>query len=427
MRTVLFLSILVVTISCSKQDLSFYTPSNEFISSNVKFQIIDTISFKMSTFKIDSLATDLYNKILVGKYDDPYFGAVKCNGFIHFTPVTYSYDDEAVFDSIVLNLGYSGYYYNDTLLQKRIKVYQLDKRLSYRNGQRNFYNTSNFPASTLIGEKAFYPRISKDSVKITLSPSFGQNLFNKIRDGVINNNEELNQNFKGLKVTPVDNENASIISFDVNNSYLRFYYSDPDEPGEAKYYDYKYTDFTTNRNHFTQISTDRSGTLLPVSFSNQENEIGSTTTNNLTFIQGGEGIVTKIRFPHFKESMYNLNQKGTLYKANLKIPLNNVYFSKKLFTSDSLRVFVVDQNNVIITETKNAHIKKEDPEFNKTYLSLFVEPFLENTLKINSYRNYGLILLPYDYGSATTRLILNDNKNGNEKSKLKITYLTYDN
>jgi hypothetical protein len=381
----------------------------------------------MSTFKMDSLTTDNYNKILVGRYEDPHFGKITCSGFINFVSQSYNYDNDVVFDSIVLNLRYSGYHYNDTLIQKKIKIYELNKKLDYRNGQFNFYNVNDFPTAALIGQRTFYPRIAKDSIKTTLKYTFGQNLFNKIRDGLINNNEELGQYFKGIKITPDTSENASIISFNVNNTYLRLYYSNPDEPNVAKYYDFKYSDFNTNRNHFTKITSDRTGTILPVDFVNQENEINSQTTNNLTFIQAGEGIVTKITFPNFKQSMLNLNRKGAIYKASLKIPLNNAYYSKSLFTSDSLRVFIVDQNNEIIGETKKGSIIKEDVEFNKTYVNIFVEPFLENTLKINSYRDYGLMLVPYDYGAVTTRLILNDNKNSKEKAKLKLTYFTYDN
>ena len=381
----------------------------------------------MSTFKIDSLTTDLYSKILVGKYDDPTFGKVTCNGFINFVPSDYNFDDEAVFDSITINLGYSGYYYNDTLLQKKIKIYELDEKLDYRNGQVNFYNVDDFAATNQIGQRTFFPRIAKDSIKTTLNYAFGQNIFNKIRDGVVNNNEELGQYFKGLKITPDVAENASIISFNTSNCYLRFYYSMPDEPDEAKYYDFKYSDFNTNRNHFTQIVSDRTGTILPVNFVNQENELASQNTNSLTFIQAGEGIVTKISFPNFKQSMLNLNLSGAIYKAKLKIPLDNSYYSKKLFTSDSLRVFIVDQNNAIVSETKKAYVNLEDQEFNKKYINILIEPFLENTLTNNAYRNYGLMLIPYDYGAATTRLILNDNYNNNEKAKLNLTYLTYDN
>lgn len=427
MKKIILLLSIFSLLSCSKEDDTSLTPSTNYINSDVKFQIIDTISFNMTTFKIDSLATDVFDNILVGKYNDFHFGEVISNGYINFFPSSYYIDDDAVLDSVVLNLSYSGYFYNDTLQQKNIKIHELNKKLDYRNNQYNFYNTTNFEVSNLIGERTFYPRISKDSIKVTLNNSFGSNLFNKIKNGEINNDNELSQFFKGLKISPGDNENASMISFKSNSSYIRFYYSTSDDPDEVEIYDFTYKDSETNRNHYSEIYSNRTGTSLPINFNNQENELNSINTNNLTYIQAGEGIVTKISLPNFKKSIENLNSNGTIYKAELKIPLNNNYYSKKLFTSDSLRVFIINQNNEIIGETRNAQIKREDPEFNSTYINMRIESFLESSLNINYYKNYGLMLIPYNYGSETTRLILNDNYNMNEKSKLKITYLTYGN
>jgi len=422
----------ILIASCSEENTTYFTPSDEFITSNVAFKIVDTISFTMSTFKIDSLATDVYSKILVGQYNDAYFGKTTASGYAYFVPSSYYIDNSYVYDSIVLNLKYSGYFYNDTLLQKNIKVYHLDKKIRYRNGQTNFYNTNEIATTELIGQRTFYPRIYKDSIKITLDNSFGASLFDKIKTGVINSNDELNEYFKGLKITPSSDEEASIISFNVASSYIRFYYSNPSDPGTPLYYDFKYTDFTTNRNHFSQIKSDRTGTSLPVDFLNQEDEISSESLSNLTYIQGGVGITTKITFPHFKETMYDLG--GIIYKADLKIPLDNNLFNKKVYTGDSLRVFVVDLNNEVVSSlidsngnTVNAYVKKDDPEFNETYLNVSITPFLQSTINLNYYKDYGLILLPFDYGIKTDRLLLNGNKHPQNKAKLKLTLLNYDN
>ncbi|OYU80720.1 MAG: hypothetical protein CFE23_08350 [Flavobacterium sp. BFFFF1] len=412
--------------SCSKDGISFFSPSSEFVDSNIRLQVIDTFSFKMATFKLDSIVTDIYDNILVGRYHDAQFGDVECSGFITFVPDQFDLPDDAVFDSLVINLGYAGYFYNDTLSQKRLRIYELSKKLDYQNGQVNFYNTSDFPSANLIGERTFFPRISKDSITTKLSDSFGNNLFLKIRNGIINNAEELGDYFKGLKISPGDDENASIISFSVDKSYFRFYYSVPDEPTEVKTYDFKYKDFNTNRNHFTKVVCNREGTVLPMNFLNQETEVATNTTGHLAFVQGGEGIVTKFTFPNFKATMDELNLDGDIYKASLKIPLSNDYFSETLFTGDSLRVYVVGRNNEFLSESKRAVVKIEDPEFDEKYISVPVELFLENTLIRNEFKDYGLVLVPLNAGSVTTRLVLNDNNHPSKKAKLNFTYLTYD-
>lgn len=431
----IFFSILVVLIliSCSTEELSFFNPSDDFIESNVNVSVIDTITFKLSTYKFDSIATDVGGDILVGKYTDPVFGIVKSSGFVDYVPKDYDIDENAVFDSIVLNLPYSGYFYNDTLLQKKIRVEELSKIIRFRNDQTRFYNTTDVPTSNLIGERTFYPRIkAKDSINITLSYNFGLNLFNKIRDGVIVNSEDLKLNFKGIKISPDETENASIIGFKGSSSYIRFYYSLPDNPGIAEAYDFVYNSVDGESKYFSQISSDRTGTVFP-NFTNNEVEFFPTSSMPYTYINSGVGIVTKIVFPHFNESISNLNQSGIIYKANLKIPLRGSNYSDKLFTSDSVQVFIVDQNNEIVTTLYDGNkqavgrINKEEPDINEKYIEIPVANFLETTLSTPLYRNYGLILVPYGFNSSTTRTILNTQNNSQKKAKLIITYLNYGN
>jgi Domain of unknown function (DUF4270) len=418
--------------SCSNQELSSFTPSDRLIQSNVSFTLIDTISYKSSTFKLDSIPTDIGKRILVGQYTDPHFGIVKCSGFINFEPISYdNIDEEAVFDSIVVNLPYEGYFYNDTLIQKKIKVYELNKEIRFRKGATNFYNTTDIPISTFLGERSFFPQISKDSIKITLNNNFGLNLFNKLKEGVISNSEDLKLFFKGIKIAPDDNENASIIGFNVDTSYLRFYYSLPNEPEVAKYIDFTYNNSLPENKYFSQIISDRKGTVFP-DFRDQEDELKSSESNELNYIHSGVGIISKITFPNFRERILNLNRKGIIYDANLKIALDEKFISKNLYAGDSLQVFIVDQNNDIIervTQKNGAQlfgfIKKES-EFNETFINISIGDFLEKILSEDAYLNYGIILVPKDFNYATTRLILNSQNNSKSRSKLIITYLTYD-
>lgn len=433
MKNIFFSLLVVLTlISCSNEESTFFNPSENFIDSNVNFSVIDTINFKLSTLKLDSIITDVGGRILVGKYNDPTFGIVKSSGFVDYVPENYNIDDEAILDSVVLNLPYSGYYYNDTLVQKKIKVEGLNKIIRFRNGQSHFYNTTNVPTTNLIGLRTFYPRINKDSLKINLDYNFGLNLFNKIRDGVIANQEDLKLEFKGIKISPDDTENASIIGFSSTSSYIRFYYSLPDNPGVAESYDFIYNSSESVNKYFSQIASDRTNTVFP-NFSNNEDEFFPTNAVPFTYINSGVGMVTKVVFPHFKESIFNLNRSGIIYKANLKIPIRGSNYSEKLFTSDSVQVFVVDQNNDIISTLYNGskqavgYIRKGEPDINEKYIEIPVGNFLESTLNVSLYSKYGLIIVPFDFNSSTNRMIFNSQNNSQEKAKLILTYLNYGN
>jgi hypothetical protein len=158
----------IILSSCVKEETDFFSPSGDFVNSNLELSVIDTISFKMSTIKLDSIITDVNGKILVGKYNDPVFGVIVASGYVDYAPDEYEIDDEAVFDSVVLNLPYSKYFYNDTLQQKTIKIEELAKTIRFRSEQYNFYNTTNIQTTNLIGQRSFYPRVNlKDSIKTT--------------------------------------------------------------------------------------------------------------------------------------------------------------------------------------------------------------------------------------------------------------------
>jgi hypothetical protein len=419
--------------SCVKEETEFFSPSEDFVNSNLKLSVIDTISFKMSTIKLDSIITDGNGKILVGRYTDPDFGIIVASGFVDYAPDEYDIDDEAVFDSVVLNLPYSKYFYNDTLQQKTIKIEELAKTIRFRSGQYNFYNTTNIQTTNLIGQRSFYPRVNlKDSIKTTLNYNFGLNLFNKIRDGDISNLEDLKLIFKGIKISASDAENASIIGFNAVNSYIRFYYSIPDEPGEAKYFDFGYNDYGGINKYFTQIYSDRTNTVFP-DFINTETEFFPSNATPFAYVHSGVGIFTKFSFPYFQESISNLNQAGLIYKANLRIPIKNTSYSRNLYTPDSVQVFVVDQNNDILRTLDDGYsqavgyVKQDEPGINEKYLEVPISSFLKTALNAPLYKNYGLIIVPFDYNTSTTRMILNSNTNSDEKTKLILTYLNYEN
>lgn len=424
----------ILFTSCTHDSMydSFET-GGDFTQSNLKIIQVDTFGVNMSSFRYDSISST-GTRMLVGRYVDPIFGEVKATAFADYVPLTYFFDADAVFDSIVLNLPYDGYFYNDTLAQKTINVQQLTKEIRLRNNQVDFYNTTDVAAaSEVIGTKTFYPRTSKDSLTIKLADSFGQNLFSKIQHDQINDADQLTDYFKGLKISPSDTEDASIIGFNVNNSYMRIYYSIPDDTStESQYLDFTYYT-TTDPKFFNKIEGNRTGTMI-AGLNGQENEAASSSTNNLTFIQSGIGITTKVVFPSIR-NIYQINDNnGEIFKATLKVRLNNAYYSNKLFTNDSIGVYIADQNNDLVAQLTNAsgnavmgYIDKTDNENNEVYLTVPVEPFLEKILTNAMYLKYGLVFFPAGYTGSVNRLVLNGENNSIYKSRLELTYTIYDN
>lgn len=436
-KTLVFTLALIGVFLVSCADDAYIDPfdtGNNFTDSNIRFQKIDSFKVEMSTFKFDSLETSLGNRLLVGRYIDPVFGEVKSSSYVKLSPQSYEIEEDAVFDSIVLYLKYDKYFYNDTLAQKTIRIKELTRELRLTAEQNYFYNTTNTPTSgTILGQINFIPRPNNDSVSIKLNDNFGQNLFSKFRSNLLNDNEQFIDYLKGIAIEPDDNENASMIGFNVSDLSLKIYYSFADTPDdESKFLEIKY-DNSQNNTFYNKIESNRNGTVLQ-NLGLQKNDIPSIALNNYSFIQSGIGITTKISLPSIRTLAQINDNNGIIYSSKLKIKLNNSNYSRKVYNSDSLYVYVVDKNNNIryqLTNNKGsyavAYIDKLDAEFNETYLIVPVEKFIEDVLKNPTYQDFGIILVPFEYNYTTARMILNGENNADHKSFLELIYAIYDN
>lgn len=428
--------ITLLLVSCNDDD-AYQDPfdtGNYFTGSNIRFIKIDTFKVEMSTFKFDSLETSLGNRLLVGRYIDPIFGEVKSSSYIKLRPYAFYIEEDATFDSIVLSLKYDKSFYNDTLLQKTIRIKELSKELKLTSEQSYFYNTTNTTTfNTVLGEKNFTPRLSNDTISIKLNNSFGLNLFSKFRANLIGDNEQFIDYLKGIAIEPDDNENASIIGFNATDLSLKIYYSFPDTPdAESKFLEIK-SDNTESNAYYNKIEGNRNATVIQ-NLGLQKNDLPSTALNNYSFIQSGIGITTKITMPSIKNLKQINDNKGIVFSSKLKIKLNNSNYSRKVYNSDSLYIYVVDKNNNLKYQLSDkngkylvAYIDKLETEFNETYLMVPVEEFIEHVMNNSTYQEYGIILVPFEYNYATTRMILNGENNTDHKSILELIYTIYDN
>lgn len=424
-KCVLPLFVVFFFISCDNTDS--FTTSSSFIQSGIKVIDIDSFQTKMSTYRYDSLASGS-SRMLVGQYTDPIFGEVTASSNIELTPTYYYYsiDEGAVFDSVVISLPYDGYRYGDTLLSKTIRVQKLLKEVRLPNSQADFYNTTVIPADGQpLGETTFFPRIGRDSLTIALSPAFGQTIFTALRNNNVSNREEFLDYLKGIRLSPSASENASIIGFDPAGTYIRLYYSMPDQPEEeGEYIDLKYN--SSGKRCFNNIAVNPQNTALQLVGGGQENETASAALQNRSFIHSGIGVMTKVTFPSIR-NIWDVNEgNGQIFKAELKVKLDNRYYNRNYPLADSLYVCTVDQNNDIIAYDGVAYIKRDDPELNEVYLTADVNFFIKKVISDSRYLDYGLIFVPFNYTSSIDRYVLNGEDNVNYRSKLKLTYLIYD-
>jgi Domain of unknown function (DUF4270) len=416
--------LLILLYSCDNTES--FSSDSDFIESDTRIIDVDTFAMRLTTFKYDSLISN-GDRLLVGRYMDPYFGEVKSNSSIEFLPTSYnlSVAENVIFDSIVLNLKYDGYYYNDTLLTKTLEVRTMAKEIRLPNSQTDYYNTTTIPVNEqIIGQKTFKPRVGNDSLTVRLDQTFGQTIFNALRSQNVNDRDEFLNYLKGINIAPSSTENASIIGFLPSGSYIRMYYSFPDQASvESEYTDLTYASAT--KRFYNSMTGNRTGTLLEA-LAGQEDEISSSAMQNLGFIQSGLGIFAKVTFPTIRNIKDYNDGNGSIFKAKVKIKLDNRYYDKNYPLPDSLYVCTVDQNNDIINYNGVGYIDKTNKEINEVFLVADIDYFIQKTLADSNYLNYGLVFIPYDYSMSTDRLILNGENNSNYRSRLTLTYVIYD-
>ncbi|WKX74652.1 DUF4270 family protein [Zobellia laminariae] len=169
---------LLILISCSTDAInsSDFEAGDTFTDSDIRVVQLDTMTVDFSTMKFDSIDTSQSARMLVGKYRDPVFGAVKTASYMELIPSSYYIDADAEYDSITFLLRPDNYYYNDTLQLNTIHIKQLTESLKPADGI-NFYNTSTIGFENEdLGTLAYYPRpLATDSLEIKLTDTLDKN------------------------------------------------------------------------------------------------------------------------------------------------------------------------------------------------------------------------------------------------------------
>jgi len=419
------LTVLIFVISCSSEEETLLA-GKDFTDTDIRVLSIDTFSVQLSTIKFDSITTSTEERLLIGQYEDVDMGVINTASYFQLSPSTYTLNNDAVLDSVGLILGYDTYFYNDTTQVSTINIHKLTDKL--RTDDTYFYNTSSYGyEDTPLATETYQATPNKDSVYVTLPFTFGEELFNGIRDNNITDDESLYQQLKGLTVQPGENDNSAIIGFSTSSeeTYLRFFYSMPDEL-ESEEYTY---DISINT-YFNHIDSDVSGLPQEV-LTDQEYNLYSPDSYNMSYNQAGTGYVTKIEFPSIK-NISDIGAGGTILEATLYIELNADSYSDIQPLSEELLLYTLDQNNDFASQVANsidvvtASLSSEESEFNHVLYNVPVIDFIDQKLSESPETEDALILIPENYNNTVNKIIFNDSEKSNYNTKLIITYALYE-
>lgn len=440
MKYILFLLLFISLFSACQTDNAEgkFVVGSDYLSINNKVLLIDTLTVNVSTINMDSLITSNKSRILIGNYTDPILGKVTSESYLKLTPDSYyigSSDSDTqtvkyVFDSIAMILKYDRYYYGDTTKTQTINIHQLTQKVKPNTDDTNFYNKSSLTyESKSIGTKTFYPKpIGNDSINIAMDASFGKNLFNKLYNNEITDANEFDDLFKGVVIKPSTTNSSNMIGFNTS-SVLRLYYKKANSDSKNSLTkDFALTDLTKQ---FNNISLDRTGTIIQ-NMPDSKSKLSSELTDNNAFIQSGTGLACRIDFPFINQLKY-ISEKGIIVDAELIIKPNKKSITSLFPLKDSLQVYECDNLNRISRVLTNsdgsqklALLNTTPDEFNENIgYKVNIGSFLHQEMLKTTGAKSTLILAFPNISKGVNRIVLGNQKNAENKLKLKIYYISY--
>lgn len=321
-RSLLFtLSALIVLLpSCYKNEIQF---GNELINSDTRLITIDTVTPELSTYVLDSFATDGYGRLVVGRVVDPYLGTTNASSYFQLglptkTSITAELPTTAIYDSIELYLKPDSTWHGDTTKAQTFTLSELAYQPEYSYHDQ-LYNTSSVELRSVAawGSKTLaYRPMRRDTISIRLSDTKGNELFQKIKNKAeeIQNETKWLNYLKGLVLQVASSDNGAIYSIPIGDSTIsvRLHYHVTLPVRDERVIEFP---LTRTAYQFNRVVTDRTGTSLEPTYRGQK-LFPATKTTPYSFTQSGTGVMMKITFPSLR-SVLKLAETVRLLDAKL--------------------------------------------------------------------------------------------------------------
>lgn len=310
----------------------------------------DTSTVTLSTLAMDSVMTGSGDRMLIGRYNDPYFGKMQAAAF--FQPVlraAVSLPEKAVYDSLVLKMAYFNklenlhnqyYFYGDTTKTLNLTAHALQQDMLLKNGAYYAYNQTPYDKEP-IGKISFKPSPhATKSVRIKLSDVLGKKIFDQSAANLLTTNDQWIELVKGLTVMSDAKDNGAIVGFMSfsDSTAVELHYHTEEKDGVTK----GVAAFTSNA-EYNYIQGDRTGTDLAKLQFNSRASLPTSQTGEKAFIQPGVGIMMRADFPTLrglKDVKYSVPNR-----AFLRITPIQESITEQLKAPKTIHVFYCDKNN----------------------------------------------------------------------------------
>jgi hypothetical protein len=470
-KFIAFIASLAFFSSCNSGVFEEHEIGENLIDKSTEVLLIDTFTIQTSTVKLDSVNTSGFKNVLVGKYQDPYFGKVSSDFYASVDlgqawnlATSGTNKIKVKFDSLVF-IGYFdedlSHFIGDSLVEQKLSIHRIIEKIELPDNKFSFkaHDVLDFDSESL-GETVFVPKprtysfyneendknplAKRGGVRFRMKDKLGLdivNLVNRASDTILLPNEWTDY-FKGI-VIKAGLDNSSMFSFQTgsNRMKIRLYYSNIayDEVGVVKFRDFSVNNallnFLNNKSDYISENeiAQKIGNIV-----NVEEELSAVETEDLSFIQGSLGLMTKVKIQNI-ENLNILGMSGGILKAELRFyPKEGSYDSEVLRLPDPSTIFIAYH-----TEEDN---KTVNPIINPTNGNPLTAVFVRNQVNIGeSYYSINLtdyvnniLLSPEDYdfdnaiilsiptsnqGNSMERLVIDNNNKSDMRMKLEVTYV----
>ncbi len=354
-RCIVGLLLIAILVSCNFSSLKDFEQGQNFVDSSSGVVLIDTMKIVASTVRFDSIVSSKLNRLLVGGYSNIYTGTVTCSPFFELNSGSSSTTaTDLVYDSLVIKMNYDGYYIGDTTKLLSFKVKRVSKVLKLNTDGYLYNNSSFLTYDANLAEKSFYPTPkTKGPIYFHLSDVFGKELFNKIlnKNDTLTNSTYFKDYFRGMALVCTENQNQAALGFLHDSISCRVYYHQLLNVSDSKIKTYFSFPISSEDVWYNKITSNVSGSLIQ-SIGLQKTQLSSALTSNLTMVQGGSGIYTKIKIPGV-DYVKGFGKNVAFIAATLQMtPLKESYSDNNPLP-DSLSVYIVDHKNMITSQYSN--------------------------------------------------------------------------
>ncbi|MEK6548019.1 MAG: DUF4270 family protein [Bacteroidota bacterium] len=325
----------------------------DLFSVEVGLNFTDTLQVNSSTVLMDSIQTGANNTFLLGSFTHPVLGTFESTVFTQVANADSLFaTKESILDSLKMHLVYKNFQ-GDTNQLQTLQVYKLKDSLSLSTDY--FTNTNSVTAqTTVVGSHVFRPRpirskaFNGDSLKLDtlhfhMTKTLGSELMAKYSDKTLaGGGSAFRTSFPGLMFKSASVAKAALVGFSPAYSRMTLHWHNPNDTTKYElnyYFSLSSAMMTEVQARFNQYKISRTGVLANLTKSG--NSIPAASTGQVTYVQSGSGLVTKLDFPNLLKLKGDRNI--AVNKAELVLqPEDGVDFNQSL---SQLTLLQVDSNN----------------------------------------------------------------------------------